>query len=218
VTDTVLFDLFGVIAHDQASDGRDRLVSRAGVGDVGERAFWDAYWQLRPPYDQGLTTGPCYWQQVARSLGTGFDDRQIADLVAADIASWSSVDGAMVDLLGELASSGLRLALLSNIPEELAVHYDRRQAWLDHFELRAYSCRIGHAKPQPAAFAWCLDALDTRAEQVLFVDDRSDNIRAARSLGLHTHLFTTPAQLREQLVTGRVRAGDAEDRCTQREQ
>ncbi|WP_063857164.1 MULTISPECIES: HAD family hydrolase [unclassified Kitasatospora] len=152
MTDTVLFDLFGVIAHDQASDGRNRLASLAGVSDVGERAFWDAYWQLRPPYDQGLTTGPGYWQQVARSLGTGFDDRQIADLVASDIASWSSVDGAMVDLLGELASSGLRLALLSNIPEELAVHYDSRHAWLDHFELRAYACRIGHAKPAAGRF------------------------------------------------------------------
>ena len=67
---------------------------------------------------------------MARALDIVFDDRQIADLAAADIASWSAVDETMVALLGELAASGQRLALLSNIPEELAAHYEIHHSWL----------------------------------------------------------------------------------------
>jgi putative hydrolase of the HAD superfamily len=52
---------------------------------------------------------------VARTVDIAFDDRQIADLAAADIASWSAVEETVVALLGELAASGHRLALLSNI-------------------------------------------------------------------------------------------------------
>lgn len=195
---TLLFDLFGVIAHSQSGHGRKRLTRTAGVAGAAEREFWNAYWQLRPPYDQGLVTGADYWQRVGHTLGIEFDERHSAELVEADIASWSSVDAAMVDYLGELAGSGHRLALLSNIPAELAGHYDRHP-WLDRFQVCAFSCRIGHVKPQPAAFRWCLEALDAEAGHVLFIDDRPDNIRAARSLHMQSHLFKGLAPLRDRV-------------------
>jgi hypothetical protein len=47
-----------------------------------------------------------------------------------------------------------RLALLSNIPEELASHYENHHSRLEMFQVRGFSCRIGHAKPDPAAFRW----------------------------------------------------------------
>ncbi|MFD7221068.1 HAD-IA family hydrolase [Streptomyces sp. NPDC059892] len=145
-------------------------------------------------------TGPGYWRQAAGRLGTHFDDRRIAALIEADLAGWSAVDDDMVALVGELAAAGRRIALLSNIPEELAVHYEEHHRWLKHFEVRAFSCRIGHAKPEPAAYAWCLRALGLEPGRVLFVDDRDENIRAARDTGMHGHLFTTPARLRKTLA------------------
>src|SRR4051812_223817 len=95
---TVLFDLFGVIARHQSAEGRDRL---ARTADVEAPAFWEAYWALRPPYDRGQVTGPGYWQRVADALGTRFHGRRIADLIEADIASWSAVDDAMVAAVEE---------------------------------------------------------------------------------------------------------------------
>ncbi|MBM7169515.1 HAD family phosphatase [Streptomyces sp. G44] len=195
---TLLFDMFGVIARHQSEDGRARLVATAGVP---EAPFWEAYWGLRQPYDRGDVTGPGYWRRVAEALGTIFGREQVARLIEADIASWSRVDATMVTLIEELAAAGERIALLSNIPEELALHYEARHAWLRHFQVRAFSCRIGHAKPEPGAYRWCLDALETEPGRVLFVDDREENIRAAEAAGLRGHLFTTPAALREALRT-----------------
>lgn len=114
---------------------------------------------------------------MARALDIIFDDRQIADLATADIVSWSAVDQTMVALLGELAASGHRLALPSNIPEELAAHYEIHHSWLEMFQVRGFSCRIGHAKPNPAAFRWCLDALAVPADQVVSVDDRGKTFK-----------------------------------------
>ncbi|MFD8980868.1 HAD family hydrolase [Streptomyces sp. NPDC059564] len=197
MTDTVLFDLFGVIARHQSPEGRDRLVATAGVPGP---AFWDAYWSLRPPYDRGDLAGPGYWRAVAEALGVRFDASRITALTEADVDSWSGVDEEMVGLLGELAASGRPIALLSNIPEELAAHYERHHPWLGLFGVRAFSCRIGHAKPEPDAYVWCLRALGLEADRVLFVDDREENIRAARALGLRGHLFTGPAALRRVLT------------------
>ncbi|MGA5407457.1 HAD family hydrolase [Streptomyces lavendulocolor] len=194
---TVLFDLFGVIALPQSPEERAALVSTAGTPAP---PFWDAYWRLRPPYDRGELTGPAYWREVGAALGTRFDPAQVGALIDADLASWDAVDEEMVALVGELAATGWRLALLSNIPPELAGHYEERHtAWLRHFDVRAFSCRTGHAKPDPAAYAWCLRALAAPPRDVLFVDDREENVAAARAAGLRGVLFTGAAGLRAAL-------------------
>jgi putative hydrolase of the HAD superfamily len=109
----------------------------------------------------------------------------------------------MVALVEELAVAGRRIGLLSNIPSELATHFERQQRyqrWLRHFPVRAFSCRIGHAKPHPAAYRWCQRALGLAPDSILFVDDREENVRAATALGMHGHLFIGPAQLRDALT------------------
>lgn len=114
MTDTVLFDLFGVIARHQSTEGKNRLTRTAGVAGPG---FWDAYWELRPPYDRGEVNGPGYWRQVADAIGACFDDRRITDLVEADIASWSAVDDTMVALVEELAAAGRHMGCCPTSPK-----------------------------------------------------------------------------------------------------
>ncbi|MYY87642.1 MULTISPECIES: HAD family phosphatase [unclassified Streptomyces] len=195
-SDVVLFDMFGVIARHQSEAGKERLAALAG-GPAP--AFWDAYWGLRQPYDRGDVNGVAYWKRVADALGTAFEEARVARLIEADLASWSAVDDTMVTLVEELTAAGQPVALLSNIPEELAAHYEERHSWLKHFQVCAFSCRIGHAKPEPGAYRWCLEALGAEPGRVLFVDDREENIRAAEAVGVRGHLFTTPARLREVL-------------------
>jgi putative hydrolase of the HAD superfamily len=190
----VVFDLFGVIACHQDAAGRDALLAIAGEGE----GLWDAYWRLRPLYDRGVVTATAYWSQVAEALGTRFDEPRIRALVAADVASWSAVDPVMVALVERAAASGTRLGLLSNIPEDLAAHYERHHArWLRCFEVVAFSCRVGHAKPALDAYRWCCRALDLEPARILFIDDRAENLEAAAHLGIATHLFVDAAQVAE---------------------
>ncbi|TJZ57390.1 HAD family phosphatase [Streptomyces piniterrae] len=198
----VLFDMFGVIACHQPADACARLEATA---QVPGKDFWDSYWGLRQPYDRGDQSGPEYWRTVADSLGVSFDERRTEALIAADTASWSEVDAEMVQFIGELADGGTRIGLLSNIPEELAAHYEKHQPWLRNFEFLAFSCRIGHAKPEPGAYTWCSDAFGLAPEDVLFVDDRQDNVRAAEALGMRAHLFTSLATLKPALAESALR-------------
>ncbi|MGW7458171.1 HAD family hydrolase [Streptomyces sp. NPDC054797] len=192
----VLFDLFGVIARVQSAESQGVLERTAG-GDPDR--FWEAYWSQRPPYDRGELVGPAYWQKVCAQSGRPLDARLTEDLIAADLASWSEIDPRMVELLGLLDDRGLVLGLLSNIPEELAALFEATQPWMEGFAVRGLSCRIGSAKPEAAAYQWCLGALGLPPEDVLFVDDRADNVRAARELGMQGHVFTSPEGLRAVL-------------------
>lgn len=174
----VLFDMFGVIARDQSEAGR------AAMSD--DPAFWEAYWAHRPAYDRGDVTAHEYW----RLVGT-------APMVEQDVASWTEVDDEMVALLGELHAAGRRIALLSNIPEDHARNFERTYEWLELFEVRAFSCRIGAAKPEAAAFEWCRSRLG--GGEILFVDDRLENVRAAERAGMRGHQFTDIETLRTVL-------------------
>jgi putative hydrolase of the HAD superfamily len=193
----LLFDLFGVIARQQSEQGRAEIEQAAGVSEAD---FWKSYWSLRPPYDRGHQAGPEYWHSVAEDLGASFTDQRIADLVAADVRSWSEVDDEMVTFVRDLADEGVRLGLLSNIPVELVTDYEQRHPWLDVFSVRAFSCRIGHAKPETGAYTWCTTAFEAPASDVLFIDDRIENVKAAEIVGMRSHLFTSLDTLRAALM------------------
>lgn len=192
----ILFDMFGVIARVQSPESQEALERAAGRG--GER-FWQAYWSERPPYDRGQIEGTAYWEKVGGRLGISLGDRQVDELIAADLASWGEVDQECVDYVTELAGRGMTLGLLSNIPEELAIRCETTQGWLRHFSVVGLSCRIGSAKPEAAAYEWCRRELGLSAHEILFVDDRPGNVGAARELGMRGHVFTTVAALADEL-------------------
>jgi len=197
----VVFDLFGVIACAQSPTGQAEILTAAGVPAGRAEDFWRAYWEFRPSYDRGRVSGPDYWRSVAGAVDTTFARDRIVELIAADCGSWRAVDPRMLDFLDDLARSGMTLGLLSNIPPELADEFLRRHAWLSSFAVLGFSCRIGHVKPEPAAFEWCIRALGVEPAGILFVDDREENVRAARACGMRAHLFTGPATL-ARLIRG----------------
>ncbi|QEN08080.1 HAD family phosphatase [Oceanispirochaeta crateris] len=49
---------------------------------------------------------------------------------------------------------------------------------------------MGVAKPKPAFYQWILDREKVNPEEVVFADDLPENIEAARTLGIHSFLFT----------------------------
>ena len=59
---------------------------------------------------------------------------------------------------------------------------------------------MGLAKPDPAFYTYILEQEDCTADRAVFVDDLAANIEAARSLGIHSLLFSDAAKLRRDLT------------------
>jgi putative hydrolase of the HAD superfamily len=193
---TIVFDLFGVIGLPQTPEARRRIEKIAGVD--AER-LWEAYWALREPYDAGQPAVD-YWTAVADRLGTRFGTGTIADLVQADLASWTDADETMIDLVGDLAAQGRTLGLLSNIIEDLVPVFEERHGrWLAHFTALTYSCRIGVAKPDHRAYRIAADRLGADPRDCLFLDDSEANVLAACEVGMRAEVFRGPEQARELL-------------------
>lgn len=187
----VLFDLFGVIARHQLPGALGTMAARC---DTPTDAFTAAYWECRPPYDAGRQSAPEYWSAVLRRLSRPVDARTVEELRLTDIDSWSRVDEEMVAYAGSLRAVA-EVALLSNIPADHADAFLAAQPWLHDLDHLALSGRIGAAKPDPAAFHHCVTALRAAPADFLFVDDREENVRAARAVGMDGHVFGGQGEL-----------------------
>lgn len=194
----VLFDLFGVIACHQRPGAMAEMASLSGGAPTD--AFDAAYWACRQPYDAGLFSPSQYWTAVLRQLSLPTHPDVIEHLRLADIDSWSRVDDRMVAYVRSLRNVA-RVALLSNIPADHADAFLAAQPWLRHLDHVTFSGKIYAAKPDPAAFRHCLAALHADPADFLFVDDRDENVRAARSLGMNGHVFTGRDELAAALDT-----------------
>ncbi|WP_086706114.1 HAD-IA family hydrolase [Streptomyces antimycoticus] len=181
----VLFDLFGVIARHQRPGALEKMAARC---HTSADAFTTAYWTHRPPYDAGRHTASAYWTDVLHELSRPADADTIEELRLTDIDSWARVDDRMVTYVRTLRDRA-RVALLSNIPADHADAFLAAQPWLHDLDHMAFSGKIGAAKPDPAAFQHSVVALRAVPADFLFADDREENVRAARTVGMNGHIF-----------------------------
>jgi putative hydrolase of the HAD superfamily len=198
----VVFDYGGVICTPQPEEDVALLAAAAGVPLAD---FRGAYWAHRLSYDRAELDGTAYWRRVAADLGRSFSAGQMAELTRLDIASWLHLREGTVTLIGDLAAAGYPLALLSNAPAEVAdVVAGLPVARV--FAHRAFSCFLGAVKPEPECYLAVLAMLGARPADVVFIDDRPENVAGAVALGIRGVQFTTPAQARAALARHDVAA------------
>jgi putative hydrolase of the HAD superfamily len=168
----------------------DRLALEEEVGRSGPE-FWSTYWQHRPGYDRGDTSAMDYWTCV---LGLRPAPEKLERLIEIDVAGWLHPNPASLAAARRAAERGLRLAILSNAPHEVADAIDDT-TWAGPFSPRLFSCRLRATKPDQDVYVAALKALDAAPSEVTFLDDRDDNVAAARRAGMLAHLFTDPTQI-----------------------
>lgn len=105
----------------------------------------------------------------------------------------------MYALVEELRAQQIPIALLSNIDERLS-KIIRDFGLYEPFDPCLLSCEIGIEKPDPKAYELLLAKLDLPAKEILFIDDRPENVEAAKKIGIDALLFESPQQLRKELL------------------
>ena len=91
------------------------------------------------------------------------------------------------------------LMTLNNESEELNLHRIRSFGLRDIFSAFFSSCWLGVRKPSRAIFDRALNIAQAAASDVLFVDDREQNLVPARALGFQTHRYTGAPSLEREL-------------------
>jgi putative hydrolase of the HAD superfamily len=151
-----------------------RKALRLGTTDL---EFWLSYSQVK-----GIAL-PCDWvEEFTEVLNKGL-----------------STNPNMYALVEELRRKNVVVAMLSNIDGGRA-KLIRSFGYYQPFKPTLLSCEIGVDKPDPKAFQILLDTLKLPAQDVIFIDDKTENVEAAKKLGIDAIHFVSEDQLRKELV------------------
>ena len=105
-----------------------------------------------------------------------------------------------VALLRELRSKGIPCFCLTNFGIGSFAYAETQYPFLTEFDRRFVSGQLGTIKPEPRIFEIVEEESGLEPGHILFTDDRTDNIDAAKARGWQTHLFEGPAGFAARLV------------------
>ena len=190
---TIIFDLGGVLVHldwDKVCAPLTRL-SDQSYGAVMKEV-------QNGPIVEASMLGQLTPQEFHRSLCA-----EINVDIAFDpfIDIWNgllSADDAMTSLVEELGSEH-SLALASNTDAIHLAFAREHFGVMGAFDRSFLSYEMGLLKPDPAYFHHVLYGLWASPGNCIFIDDRPENVRSARNLGIKALVFESIGKLKSDL-------------------
>lgn len=171
------------------------------VTGLSQETFEALYWTDRHAYDRGDLTGVEFWRKFVSDAGLGLSDAEIAHLNDWDARMWTTVNPEMLAWHKQLKDKGLQTGILSNMGDSVLESIQRNFDWIGDFDVPIWSYQHHMAKPEPVIYRLLLERLGTPAAETLFLDDKIENIEAARHLGIRALQFSTVDQLRQDLIS-----------------
>lgn len=190
----IVFDFGGVLTGEQ---NREAVVSFICQSFSFSREEFEAINQEKRQAIKSGKTDEEFWISYAQKKGivlpVGWTETFKSVMKDA-----IGVNPKMYVLVDQLKKQQISVALLSNIDERLS-KLIRDFGLYQPFEPCLLSCEIGFEKPNLKAYELLLKTLNLPANEVVFIDDRQENVDAAKIIGLDAILFISEQQLREEL-------------------
>jgi HAD superfamily hydrolase (TIGR01509 family) len=188
---TVVFDLGKVLVEfDYGIAGR-KLAERSRMAAV-ELGQFLVHVPLIIQYETGLITSEEFYQQVRTASGYSGDLEEFA-LLFADI--FTPIES-MVALQTELRQKGFPTFIFSNT-NELAVRFIRRNfPFFSNFDGYILSYEHYSMKPDAKLYEVVEAKTGARGAEILYLDDRLENITAGQERGWQVILQESPEKTR----------------------
>ena len=193
----VVFDYGMVLTGPPDSAAHAALL---GITGLPLERFESLYWADRHAYDEGKLTGLAFWQKLLDEAELKLPSSTIEELNLWDARMWTTQNPAMLAWQEQLKQRGLLTAILSNMGDNVLANIEREFAWIHRFDVLVWSFQLHMAKPDPAIYLHTLKELGVEPAEMLFLDDKIENIEAARALGIQAILFSTVVRLRSDLI------------------
>jgi len=187
----VVFDLGKVLVDFDYSIAARRIAARSTSGIIPTRLFAD-HAPLLIRYELGLVTTRAFLEQMLAA--TGFNGT--ADEFGDSFADIFTPIQPMVELHAALRRNGFRTFIFSNTNELAVRHIRKRFPFFTQFNGYIYSYEHGAMKPDRQLYEAVERQTKHRGQEILYVDDRPENVEAGAARGWHVVLQESPEKTR----------------------
>ncbi len=140
-----------------------------------------------------------FWVELAQSRGVELSDQWPAEYQET-LKQSIGADESMYEMVEQLKENQIVVGLLSNVDNRY-VNLIRNFGFYEPFDPCLLSCEIGLEKPDPKIYELLLEKLPYSPEEIVFIDDKAENIEAARAFGIDGIVFESAGQIRKELIS-----------------
>ena len=200
----ILFDVGGVLLTN-GWDHRERAAVYAHFGLTAEEqsAIEARHPEPNDAWERDAISTSQYLDQVVFFAARSFTrDQFYAQMQAVSLPLQNSAQRTLEVLAAskQVMAGRVMLGLLNNESRDLHEHRMAAFGIGSLVRLQFSSCYLGLRKPDRAIYQRALDILSVSGRSVLFIDDREENVEAAREAGMQAIRFTGEANLQAALT------------------
>ncbi len=190
-TKAVIFDMGGVVID--YLNSRDYyegyLQKKFGIDAIEAEKFIEG--KLLPRLYEARMTESQFYGEIAKKFGIRKRDvRWVENFVEK-----AKVNTGLIEIIKKLRQK-YTTAFFSNVDNAVYVKMlELVKPYINLFDYRFASCKLGLAKPKHAAFRLVLGKMGIAPEQAVFTDNDKNNVKGAKETGIKAVLFKNNMQL-----------------------
>ncbi|MAE08620.1 MAG: HAD family hydrolase [Bacteroidetes bacterium] len=204
----IIFDFGGVVLDIDPQLTIDEFV-KLGFTDFDKLSTPEFTDEIIGKFERGILTPEVFRTKLKKFLDIDVTDQQLDD-------AWNSllydIPRERIEIL-EQVKKNYQIILLSNSNE---IHYDLfvRDLQLrfgyrefdDLFHKSYFSFDLHLLKPNSEVYEFVINQHGILPEETLFIDDKEENIVAAKKLGLRTYKLDKPERIRDIFIDGKLKS------------
>jgi FMN phosphatase YigB (HAD superfamily) len=192
----LIFDLGKVLVDFDYTIAARKVAARSTKSPTDLHAFLGAS-PLLVQYESGQLTRQEFYEVIRDAIGFAGDLAEFGSHFA-DIFSEMAE---MTALQAELRRRGLKTFIFSNTNDLAVEHVRRNFPFFANFDGYIFSYEVGGLKPQPEIYAAMEAMTGRRGADLIYIDDRLENIATGQARGWRAILHETPEQTRAAITS-----------------
>lgn len=182
IINIIVIDLSGVFF----SDGRKIAVKKIAEKYHWRKAEVDSvfYGPFSKNYRAGITEPRNHWPKIKEQFKLN-DVKEIRNL----FFNFYWPKKTAIALVKKWRHQGFQVGFLSNAPKDRTEYLEKRYHFLRYFDFGLFSFQAKCLKPDQRIYKKFMQKFRLKPSQITFIDDRQDNLDAAKKLGIKTILF-----------------------------
>ena len=179
-TSCMLFDLGGVLIN---------WKNRWLIDDISKRYGLDKH-QLYEEFSANLSLLYCgkiseekFWNKIGKKIKSSYLSNTTNSIFDEIFRKHASINSPLVNLAEKIQKSGIKVGLLTNT-ESAKFEVVKEMIPVQNFDFVFLSYKIGFMKPNMKIYRHVLEQLPFPNDEIVFIDDRKQNVEAAKHFGI----------------------------------
>jgi len=190
----LIFDLGKVLVDFDYSIAAQKIRARS-TNPPSEADLFASLASLLVDYETGLITRGRFFATVRDAVGFQGSPTEFGDYFAKIFAPIQP----MIELQAALRQAGYRTYIFSNTNDLAIEHVQRDFPFFQQFDGYIFSYEVKAMKPQPQIYEAMEQLCGQRGGDLIYIDDRAENIAGGAARGWRSILHETPEKTRAEL-------------------